>query len=255
MNKLTKLTSPLLILNLLLPPSVFASDTNNHRPNPAKAQKAAASALNDLQRAGTEFYTDAAKKHPLNMMDLRLNSKGAAKLYAVTPYDRELNGSVGVAETIQANQDGSLKLTVEILKNESKGLTSFPVRALKSVNITSQDASDAKIKLSRAIQAALSVAKNQMSLGMKNKSAIEKLFAKISESLMPSANAGTLRIIGGVIMGIFAIAMIVGGVGLVVEGAKGGGFINIGGFFEVLGVAIIAGGVGLGYMSYDLITD
>jgi hypothetical protein len=256
MKTLTKLTSSLLILNLLLPPSVFAQGSKERSIDINKAQKAAATALNDLQRAGTEFYTDAAKKHPLNLMDLRLNQKGATKIYAVTPYDRELRSSVGVSQTIQATQDGNLKLTLEILKNESKGLTSFPVRALKTITLDTKNTADSKIKLNRTIQAALAVAKNQMSLGKKNNSAIEKLFAKIADSLIPSANAGTLKIIGGVIVGIFAIAMIVGGIALVVETAgSSGGYINFGPFFVMLGVGIAVGGLGLGYVSYDLITD
>jgi len=201
MKIITKVVTPLLSLSLLLPPSVFANTNDEIRGQMHQADRAATQALNELQHAGTEFYLDAQKKKPVDPRELISNSKNAAfKIYAVAPFDRELNTRVAFAQSFKITEDGKLRLTVEILKNEARSMSSYPVRAIKTVTVYGNDANTAKAETARAIQAALNIAKNQMSLSANRTSGLQMFASKALNLFFPSANAGILSFTKNVIM-------------------------------------------------------
>lgn len=250
MNIVSRIASPLLTLSLLFPPSIFAQPSIEAQLR--NSERSATQAMNQMQRAGTEFYLDAAKTKAVDLRDLSLNKKGTVKVYAVAPYDAELKTRVGIAESMKISNNGKLTLTIEILKNESKGLVSYPVRAIKTVTFADQDAATAKIKYTQTIKAALEIAKNQLELSKKSPNMVEKFASKMGEIFFPSANASAFGITGGIIAGLASAVLLLVGGKLVAEGRdNGGGFINISALFTLLGVLLIVGGVGLGILSYQ----
>jgi hypothetical protein len=221
MNIINQLLSPILIISLTLPVSGFAQSNANHRDQAQQANRYANQTIQELQHQGTEFYLDAAKKQPINPRDLISLKGNAIKLFAVAPYDRALNARIAFSQTLRITEDGNMKLTVEILKNESSGLKAYPIRAIKTVTIYGNNASTAKIETSRAIQAALKIAQNQMSTAAMKKSTMENLASKIMESVFPSAHAGFFSVISHLIMVVAGVIMIKFGFQFLTQENKG----------------------------------
>jgi len=200
MKLIKKTMSTLAILNLILPMSSYSQTNTNLRVNANEANQLANQAFQELQHSGTEFYLDSAKQKPINPRDF-LNGKNLpGKIYAVSPYDRALRTRVAFSSSYQITQNSEIKLTIEILKNETNGLKAYPIRAIKTVTLYGNDANTAKIKASQAIRAALSIAQGQMTYGMKTNNPLMQIASKTMEWLFPSAHAGLQTIIGNVIM-------------------------------------------------------
>ena len=252
MKIITKVVTPLLSLSLLLPPSVFATGNDDIRGQMRQADRAATQALNELQHAGTEFYLDAQKKKPVDPRELMNHSNnGSFKVYAVSPYDRELNARVSFSQSFKITEDGKLRLTIEILKNEAHNMVSYPVRAVKTVTVYGNDANTTNIETSRSIQAALNIAKNQMTLSANRANTLEKFASKALNLFFPSANAGIMSFAKNVIMVTAGIIMVRTGFHFLSEDGKA----EISGIQYILGFMIIVMGFKLASTGLDGLTS
>ena len=204
MNILKNTTLAILAISFAFPASVFANqDTPEEQLR--KAMGTAQSTFNELQQAGTEFYLDRSKKQKVDLSDLKINRNGSIKIYAVTPFDPELRTRLGLYQSLRIDQNGQVGITLEVLKDGGNALSSFPVRAIKSVKINGKDAKSIRIQFTQTIQAAVSIAKNQIQLGRKSESKVNSLFARLMNVLIPESNAGVMNVIGGTIVGIYAV--------------------------------------------------
>jgi hypothetical protein len=145
-------------------------------------------------------------------------------------------------------------MTVEILKNEPKKLTSYPIRAIKNIEFGKTDAASVRIQFTRTIQAALAIAQNQMNLGKKESGKMEKFATSLSNFLMPSATAGVITKTVSIITGAFGAGMLIFGGWMFIGG--------IGLFFDkqadvaeafnfVFGSLTLIGGAALSYVAVD----
>lgn len=254
MNLISKILCPILSINLILPVSVFAQSQNNIENQARKAEKAGIHAVLELKKAGTEFYLDTEKKNATDLTNLRPNKNGSIRFYTITPYDRQLNTRVAVAQTIQIRKNGQIGMTVEILKNEPKKLTSYPIRAIKSIEFGKTDACSVRIQFTRTIQAALAIAQNQMNLGKKESGKMEKFATSLSNFLMPSATAGVITKTVSIITGAFGAGMLIiggwmfiGGIGFLLDKrADISDSINF-----IFGSLTLIGGAALSYVAVD----
>lgn len=204
MKLIKKTMSSLVIINLILPIGSFAQTNVQTNPSISKqanhANQLANHAFQELQHAGTEFYLDSTKQRPINPRDLFAGKKMSAKLYAVSPYDHALKTRVAFSEQYQVTQNGELKLTIEILRNESKSLKPYPIRAIKTVTLYGNNPDTAKLKTAQAIRSALSIAQGQMTVSSNHKNILQHLANQTLNLFFPSAHAGIFSIIGNVIM-------------------------------------------------------
>jgi len=253
----SRLTSLLAILNLALPLNTFADGVDRLQVELKKSERKASSTLIQLQRSGTEFYSDRTKQKAIDLRDLQPNAEGRIKIFALTPYDSELKTSVGISESVQINSDGTIKLTLEILKNEPKELKQFPIRAIKSVTFNTKDASATRIKFTQTIQAAMSIAKNQLLTKKTKENSLQKFASKISETLVPSANANAMSVAAGTIAATGAVLMIASGSYLLKIAYKEGNpvLMSRNGALKIVGIILVASGVGLAYNSYELFSQ
>ena len=207
-NPLNQVIPALLVFCFVLQPVAEASQPQDIRDQARKANQTALTSIQEMEKAGTEFFLDASKKKQVNPRDLFIHRNGAMKVYVLAPFDRELNTRVGFAQTFKSTDDGKLKLTIEVLRNSSHKMTSYPVRALKTVTLFGDNADQMKIETTRAIQAAMQIAKNQMDLSMKKASLLNRFANSALNLFLPSAQAGIISFTSNIIMAAAGVILI-----------------------------------------------
>ncbi len=211
MNAIKKTLLSLLVLSIAIPADVQAGNHSGIKNKILNAKSSGLHILNEIEKSGTTFYLDSTRRVELDLSEFLANRKQRVKFYGVLPYDQKLNTRIAFAQSITSHEDGSLSTTIELMKNGSERITAFPIRAIKSVKLSKEDAVNSQIKFKQAIQAAIRIAKNQIVVVDHHRSNLKKFMNSVLNSIIPTAKADSTDRAYITLLGISAAACVIHG--------------------------------------------